>query len=63
MDEELVRRRMKSLALSVSVREMRRRRSVRCPDMVANRIGTRVQVKDSDVDEFFDSEFGDSFMD
>lgn len=63
MDEELVWRRMKSLALSVSVRGMRRRRSVRCPDMVANRIRTRVQINDSDVDEFFDSEVGGSFMD
>ena len=43
---------MKSLALSVPVREMRRRRSVRCPDMVANNIGTRLQIDDSDVDEF-----------
>ena len=63
MDEELARRRMKSLALSVSVREMRRRRPVRCLDMVANNIGTKVQIDDSDVDEFLDAEVGVSFMD
>lgn len=54
---------MKSLALSVSVREMRRRRPVRCPNMVANDIRTRVQIGDSDVDEFFDAEVGVSFLD